>query len=813
MFQDITETDLNSIEDYVKTNLFDILKIDKCGVENAAWFFGPFSSRPDQFFFLPDGKELIILSIARVKKTVKTEGYAYFANYAVPEQNTPEYGNLVHTVFGPVFENKQEHIIPEFGESSYLTDATDEDQFLGPGFSIKKMESTSVTHRLLAKLKAVADQNLTRNKTGYRFPTDVKDLAVFIRLYGGKMLYQTLHKNLELAFPSLDTTNRIIRKLDNPSIEGCLRANELLKYLNDRELPLVVTISEDATSIEGRVQYDPRTNQVCGFILPLDEETGMPIQGAFPARSGMEIISHFNENHTVARNVNVVMAKPLANFPAVPLLIFSTDSKFKSHHVQKRWKFIVNELEKLKIKVLAISTDSDSRYNSAMKRNAMLGNGKRLNIMEADWFCSGLDANFEGPFNFQDHLHILTKLRNLFLKTTFNQGKLPIGQKFYVQKGHLQFLLDNFRKDEHQLTTSILDPVDRQNVGSALRMCDQKVIALLKKNLPRSEGTVTFLEIMRSVYDTFYDSYLTPLQRVGTIWRSVFILRIWRDYVAKQEFLTLKDNFVTSYTYACIEINAHSLVQIIIYLKNNNLDEWFMPFLFDSQACESFFREVRSLTTVFHRAANCSVKEIIARINKILLLNEITNRSSFEFPRAKKSKAFTDKRSHQLPTKEEIYEEIENSRYAAIKYCEEIYLIDEDDGLPDMDCKIPSLKTTSKEKPRAHNKIQIQHSELVHKLSQLKAVTLKNYANCVKEDIPETSPYVEVYNDGKKRIVVKKSSLVWLLRADLGKLSSDRIQRVQGTLLHRAKNKKKKVTKPVKRLNRNRVQIYRRSKT
>lgn len=430
-----------------------------------------------------------------------------------------------------------------------------------------------------------------------------------------------------------------------------------------------------------------------------------------------------------------------------------------------------------------------------MRKSSMLG--QKSNAFDAVWFCSGLSKYFKGPFNIQDLFHILTKLRNLILRTLAKPGKLPIGKKFFVQKGHLQFLLDNFRKDEHQLTASILDPVDKQNVGSALRMCDHKVIRLLNENLPRSEGTVAFLEIMRSAYDSFYDPNLTPLERVGRIWHSVFILRIWRDYIMSQDNLTVKENFLTPASYICIEINAHSIVQLILYLKENNLDEWFMPFIFDSQACESFFRQVRSLTTVYCRVANCSVKEIIGRINKIQLSNDITNTSPFEFPRAKNSKEFANKTYHHLPTKEELFEAIEQSQRSAIQYSKQIGLLDED-AQPDMACKLPSLELRNKPQVQEETElIHIDHNNLLETLSQLRAVTLKNYAGNFEDEIPVTSNCVEIYNDGERRVVVKKSSLCWLLRVDPGKLSSDRIQRVQGVMSCRKKNKKKIAKKKV----------------
>lgn len=50
--------------------------------------------------------------------------------------------------------------------------------------------------------------------------------------------------------------NRYIMKTSDKLIEGKLRTNELLEYLKLRQLPLVVSLSEDATRIEGRPQCD-----------------------------------------------------------------------------------------------------------------------------------------------------------------------------------------------------------------------------------------------------------------------------------------------------------------------------------------------------------------------------------------------------------------------------------------------------------------------------------------------------------------------------------------------------------------------------
>ena len=47
---------------------------------------------------------------------------------------------------------------------------------------------------------------------------------------------------------------------------------------------MIVTISEDATRIIQRVEYDPNGDKCVGFVLPLDK-CGVPINNTFLATS------------------------------------------------------------------------------------------------------------------------------------------------------------------------------------------------------------------------------------------------------------------------------------------------------------------------------------------------------------------------------------------------------------------------------------------------------------------------------------------------------------------------------------------------
>lgn len=128
-------------------------------------------------------------------------------------------------------------------------------------------------------------------------------------------------------------------------IEGQLRCKDLLNYLNALNIPKYVWLSEDATSITPKIEFDPKSNQMVGPVLPFESNTGMPISFSYLARTAEEIQMNMLKN--ISNYVYVVMAQPLvANIPPFPVQIFGTDNKFKSHQVLKRWRHTVEELER-----------------------------------------------------------------------------------------------------------------------------------------------------------------------------------------------------------------------------------------------------------------------------------------------------------------------------------------------------------------------------------------------------------------------------------------------------------------------------------
>lgn len=487
------------------------------------------------------------------------------------------------------------------------------------------------------------------------------------------------------------------------------------------------------------------------------------------------------------------MAQPMGSaqkFPAFCLLLFGSDAQYTHADVCHRWEFIVNELKKLNIDVLSISSDSDPKYNSSMRKLSSLG-CKSEWFFGVDWFsCGGETIDF--PFCVQDMVHIATKLRNFFLKTIKNPNKLPFGKKFFIRMAHLNFLLEEFGRDEHCLTQTILNPIDKQNYDSVLRMTDKRVIDMLRANLDSSHGTIKFLEIMRNIIDSYLDVNLKPIERVEKIFYAVFMIRIWREFIVSRKQLTLKDNFLTLNCYTCIELNAHSLILCLLHLKKTNRPDLFLPHLFGSQQCESYFRQIRSFTTTYSTVANCSVKEILERVSKIQLQNEISynNSSNYKFPRLG-TQTNNGLQSSDLPTMQEIHDTIQKCKINATQDAVKLGLIEQKRVLKfDYSCKINPYVEKATAKKLSPNLLKSKVDLQPERIMQLRNISLTNHADKFEnQNVEENSPYVEVYRNSIKRVIVKKTSFCWMLRNEYSKISSDRLERVKSSV--RVKRRRK----------------------
>lgn len=83
--------------------------------------------------------------------------------------------------------------------------------------------------------------------------------------------------------------------------------------------------------------------------------------------------------------------------------------------------------------------------------------------------------------------------------------------------------------------------------------------------------------------------------------------------------------FITRPAYLSVELNAHNLLYLILLVKQKHLPKQALIYvpLFNSQACESIFRDTRSLSGTFSRKINFIVKNFLRRSQQLSLLNEL----------------------------------------------------------------------------------------------------------------------------------------------------------------------------------------------
>ncbi|KAG4068990.1 hypothetical protein HA402_008461 [Bradysia odoriphaga] len=721
-----------------------------------------------------------------------------------------------------------------------------------------KMEHTSSlsgsSNGLLQIFMKSAQRHSERSKHGYRHDNVTKMFAGYIKMIGGLLAYETLHANFPLSLPSVSTVNRFITDNGPKIIEGEIRVDELLQYLESRNMPLRISISEDGTRCIPKISYDPKTNQLTGFALPLDSN-GMPIVSSFPARNVREIYQHYtNPSNFISSTAYVQMAQPTepANAPPFCLMMYSTDNKFTALDVYRRWNFQASRLNDKGIKINNIASDGDPRLLMAMKILSRIGQPNE-SYLNCEWFSCG--GYVETTFT-QDYVHIITKARNRILKYS---RIFPIGDKV-ISSSHLKYLIDNVSKDKHLLTFSDIEPKDRQNFPSAEKICSEKTMECLLDYVPGSEGTVVYLKAMRKILNAFQKTESTSEERIRSIWYACFFGRAWRSWILNSEkskmsaqkkpknYYNLKNNFMSSNYYTCIELNAHSLVKQTLvedeYLREKNShghfekknvpnerSNYFFASLFDSQVCESIFRQVRSFTSTFCTVVNFSILEIINRIRKIQLQSEIINACNgrIQFPRFERkvddiSKNIAGGRQpFDVLSRKTIISQIEEARNDVIVDLKSVGI---DTSKLDFRCQIQpayeedlqqinfeqyydssdsELEDEDDEENSQNSGVDFsndntdEYSEIQDDVNFLSGITgelmLKDYTPILQKQFDENSensfenpgdvtideigPFTIVVDGTGKSKVVRKSAVCYVLNRDKYKLSSDRLQRVQ----------------------------------
>lgn len=263
----------------------------------------------------------------------------------------------------------------------------------------------------------------------------------------------------------------------------------------------------------------------------------------------------------------------------------------------------------------------------------------------------------------QDGIHGVLKLRTRFLR---KYAALPLGKKL-VSVAHLKKLIHEVPKSEHGLVLSDVSPVDKQNYKSMQKCMNIRTRNALRKYIPDSEGTEFFLKLCDEVTISLMDHDITPHERIEKIFHVVFFLRIWRKYILKSNY-TVGENFITPNAHLCVEINARNLLKLIRIFREEKKPELFLTTLFDSQACERAFRQLRSMGTANFTKINFNLYELLHMIRRLEVQNDLLysklSGTNIKLPKLEKKRETTT--SYVLPTEDEIAKCLERAKRFAM---------------------------------------------------------------------------------------------------------------------------------------------------
>ncbi|KAK3929383.1 hypothetical protein KUF71_018020, partial [Frankliniella fusca] len=642
---------------------------------------------------------------------------------------------------------------------------------------------------LLERMLEAAKANQGRHKNGLRFEREDKMFFTYLYIQGGRKMYETLQANAPKSIPSLSTVLKWQGRVMEPVQEGQCRWEELSKYLDDEHLPRIITVSEDGTRITGQIEYDCKSNLLVGFAPPLDSR-GLPDTSGFLA-TGEKAMEAMFDKAPRAHTAYVLMAQPMKE-GAAPfcLMAYGTDNRFHAEDAVRRWRWLKEEAERFGIAVIAFSADGDPKMLRGM-RYASRPAGRLPNNPDA--WSGFFDQDLDSEVCFvQDTVHIGTKFRTGFC----HRGKSYIMGNYCASVVHLDQILENTTRLEHGLRSEDLDHTDKMNFDAVLRITDERVRQLLRgPGKEEFSGTEMFLTVVRDVLEAFLAEQLPAEDRIYSIWRAVFFLRIWREWLIQNDH-PLDQCFITTNTFQSVELNAHALVKLVRILRDGAHPEVLIPHLIGSQPCEQLFRALRSLTTTHVTVCNFSMQKMLARLRRIELQCRVVSSvgETFTFPREEKKSLKAEQAAAMrglaaLPSDGVILQKIDQARSDA-KDC--AALLGMDAAVLAEHCPAPSygdralnLDVDDSEDAVGTGAVAVEHFQPPEEPDDFDpddvALLCASQAWAAGREVrafPEESPMMLFTKPNGVKVPIRKSTYCWLRAKGSHRLSSDRLQRV-----------------------------------
>lgn len=498
--------------------------------------------------------------------------------------------------------------------------------------------------------------NKKKSKNNYRYSELVQSFAQALYIMGGRNTYEFIRLNLAGSVPSITSIDSSIAKAGGKILEGEFRFDALRQLQASTGYQLAVC-SEDCTGVIRKIVYSASCNTFVGLSTPLDH--GIPVSRYFQTDSYDQLKMWFEKNDkSTLLNVHMLELLDVSRPTSSPFLLaaYGITSQFNSIDILRRWLWIYDHCRLSNIRILVFATDCDAKYLRAMRLAteffAKLPNmpvSQRSDALEvklpkewSSWFFMRTRQLF---FCFQDPVHLCTKIRNRLLSQstslTIGEGQVSIDVLFD--------LIDNQSKLNHGLVKTDVNPKDRQNFSSCVKISNIDVLFALE-DVRDSYATQVYLRLIRSVILAYIERSTSIMDRIYYSWMTVFICRLWWSWLQLTDLNRIStdnsDNtknsfFITRAAHHSIEINAHTLLAVVLLVYQHDLPESALTISsFHSQTCENIFRLTRSMSGTFATNVNFTVNQFLKRAGKLSALQDIERQnehdeseSSLKFPK------------------------------------------------------------------------------------------------------------------------------------------------------------------------------------
>lgn len=480
--------------------------------------------------------------------------------------------------------------------------------------------------RLLPVFFRAVLKNFRRATKGHRHSSEVLNAFAYILYFrAGRYAYELVRENLPSVLPAITTLMRERPATVTPLVSVGFCKN-VLAWAQKHAAPTPYLLAGDATAVLKLLHWESQSNKIIGFVVPDDENPDLTFRE-------YASLSALSARYPIASSVYVFMLVPLVPSSHAPVVaaIFPSVNTEKADTLIQRWKKLYELAGEIGIALVGVAGDGDPKQLSAMQIIVGESYPTQITILSGQVFIA-----------FQDHNHLGVKLRGSMISPVRN---LRIGT-YDVKIDHIKALVDS-GLSEHELgirPSEDLDPKDRQNFSSVERLWCERIVIALKRHDASYYGTAVYLEASRKFVHAFLDD-LTPTRRVFDAWSSYYFFMGWRNWllankVSGVQYGLLSVHFITSNQWACLQLNAKSLLAIISHFRDKYPDIPLHTHLFSSQSCEILFSELRAGYAGVSHNDEFDVLESVYRINRASRAHALvsTHQNDIVFPVHRKHK-------------------------------------------------------------------------------------------------------------------------------------------------------------------------------